>query len=672
MDKINRIKELIELLNRACYAYYQENNPFITDKQYDAYYDELEFLEKETGIIMANSPTQKVQGFLLDGLKKVKHTVPMLSAAKTKDRNEIKKFVGNKIMVCSFKLDGLTIITRFSKGKFVQAITRGNGEVGEDVTEQAKMIINLPMQIPYDGDLELRGECVISWDNFKRLNEQTGNKFAHPRNAASGSIRQLDTNIVKQRNLEYVVFDVINTEFKSKFHALNWVDTLGFTTVDRIRYMPGWYESFAPEYYQTTNSLDVVYEYLSPEFNIYPCDGQIYEYDDIEYAKSLGSTAHHNNNMLALKWADETYETVLKDVEWTMGQTGVLTPTAIFEPVDIDGTIVERASLHNISIMKELELSYGDTITVYKANMVIPQVDDNLDRSLTNICKPPLTCPVCGEKTKIIKENNSEKLICVNPECKGKLLGKLELFCSKEGMNIEGFSEATLQIFINKGWLKDISDIYKLHLYETQMQHMKGFGKRSMTKLLNSIDESRTVTMANFIRALGIPLIGKVQCKALSDFCNGDINKFKECILSQIDFSTKIDGFGDKRNKSIYDWFMDTDNVLIFNKLRKEVTFIRTDGFMNAPEDSEDNQNYKDLSGHTYVITGSLNHFENRDQLKSLLESLGAKVSGFVSKKTTALICNSSDSGSSKSKKAAELGIPTWTEEQLLKEIKEE
>ena len=671
MDKVERIKELISLLNKASYAYYQEDNPFLTDKQYDDLYDELETLEKETGIVMANSPTQKVQGFLLNSLKKVKHTVLMLSANKTKDMNEIKKFIGNRSVLCSFKLDGLTLVTRYSGGKFIQAITRGNGEVGEDVTEQAKMIINLPMQIPFDGDLELRGECVISWDNFRKINESLEVPYSHPRNLASGSIRQLDTNIVKQRNLEYVVFDLVSgKEFEYKNQALNWIDSLGFTIVDRIVLpSPGFIDSPCFNNSFISDSLDYVDRFLSADNSKYPVDGQIYEYDNIEYGKSLGSTAHHENRLYARKWTDCTYETVLKDIEWTMGLTGVLTPTAVFEPVEIDGTMVERASLHNVSIMKELELSYGDTITVYKANMIIPQVDDNLDRTLTNICVPPDKCPICGEPTKIIKQNDSEILWCTNESCSGKLLGKLKLFTSKEGMNIDGLSEATLQNFINRGWLKDISDIYSLHLHETEMQHMKGFGKKSVTKLLNAIDESRTVTMANFIRALGIPLIGRTQSKALHDLYNGDINRFEEDVFSRVDFSTKIDGFGEKRNQSIHDWFRSGDNNLIYNKLRKEVTFIKTDGFMNTPEDSKNNQNYKDLSGMMFVITGSLNHFENRDQLKLLLESLGAKVSGSVSKKSTALICNNSDSGSSKSKKAAELGVPVWTEEQLLKEI---
>ena len=673
MDNVERIKELVQLLNKACYAYYQEDNPFLTDKQYDELYDELEALEKETGIVMANSPTQKVQGFLLDSLKKVKHTVPMLSANKTKDMNEIKKFIGNRSVLCSFKLDGLTLVTRYYGGKFVQAITRGNGEVGEDVTEQAKMIINLPMQIPFDGDLELRGECVISWDNFRKINESLEVVYSHPRNLASGSIRQLDTNIVKQRNLEYIVFDLVTfNEFEFYNQALYWIDSLGFTTVDRIVVpSPGCEESPCFNNSIITDSLNDADEYLSADRSKYPIDGQIYEYDNLKYGKSLGSTAHHNNNMLARKWTDCTYETTLKDIEWTMGQTGILTPTAVFEPVEIDGTIVERASLHNVSIMKELELSYGDTVTVYKANMVIPQVDDNLDRSLTDVCTPPGVCPICGGNTKIIKENNSEVLFCDNPDCPGKLLGKLKLFVSKESMNVDGLSEATLQIFINKGWVKDISDIYSLYLHEEELQKMKGFGKRSVSKLLNAIEASRSVTMANFIRSLGIPLIGKVQAKALSDFCNGDIEAFDKKIINSVDFGTNIEGFGEKRNKSIYDWFSNEDNIDIYYKLRKEVTFIDTDNFMNPPEDDNRINLYKDLHNQTFCISGKLNHFANRDELVKKIEFCGGKYVSSVSSKLDWLINNDTTSTSGKNKKMHELGKEDHiiSEEDFLKMI---
>lgn len=660
------IKELVSLLNKASYAYYQEDNPFLTDKQYDALYDKLEALEKETGIVMSNSPTQKVQGFLLDGLKKVKHTIPMLSANKTKDMNEIRKFIGNRDMICSFKLDGLSLIIRFSNGKFVQAITRGNGEIGEDVTEQAKMIINLPMRIPYDGELELRGECVISWENFNKINEGLTSPYSHPRNLASGSIRQLDTRVVKQRNLEYVVFDLVaGKEFRYKNEALNWVDSLGFTTVDRIILRHG--NEHSPRFGScfVTYSLDEVDMYLSADRSKYPVDGQIYEYNDIEYGKSLGSTAHHDNRLLARKFKDDTYETILKDIEWTMGQTGVLTPTAVFEPVEIDGTIVERASLHNVSIMNGLELSYGDTISVYKANMIVPQVDDNLDRTMTNVCIPPDKCPVCGAPTEIVTsdDGNTQILVCTNEACPGKLLGKLKLFVSKEGINVEGLSEATLQIFIDKGWLRNIADIYELHNYKTTMMTMKGFGKKSVEKLLESIEKSRNVTMANFIRALGIPMIGKVQAKALSDFCNGDILKFKEHIMNRTNFS-KIEGFGERRNKNIYEWFSNGNNVIIYNRLRKELNVMNNE--IEKNETVNGNENGICLNGQTFCITGKLNHFSNRDALVEVIQNHGGKYVSSVTAKTNYLINNDVTSQSSKNKKAHEVGCKIISEEDFL------
>ena len=663
------IKELVSLLNKASYAYYQEDNPFLTDKQYDALYNKLEALEKETGIIMSNSPTQKVQGFLLDGLKKVKHTIPMLSANKTKDMNEIRKFIGDRDVICSFKLDGLSLIIRFSNGKFVQAITRGNGEIGEDVTEQAKMIINLPMRIPYDGELELRGECVISWENFNKINEGLTSPYSHPRNLASGSIRQLDTRVIKQRNLEYVVFDLVaGKEFRYKNEALNWVDSLGFTTVDRIILRHG--NEHSPRFGScfVTYSLDEVDMYLSADRSKYPVDGQIYEYNDIEYGKSLGSTAHHDNRLLARKFKDDTYETILKDIEWTMGQTGVLTPTAVFEPVEIDGTIVERASLHNVSIMNGLELSYGDTISVYKANMIVPQVDDNLDRTMTNVCIPPDKCPVCGAPTEIVTsdDGNTQILVCTNEACPGKLLGKLKLFVSKEGINVEGLSEATLQIFIDKGWLRNIADIYNLRNHKTTMMSMKGFGKKSVEKLLESIEKSRNVTMANFIRALGIPMIGKVQAKALSDFCNGDILKFKEHIMNRTNFS-KIEGFGERRNKNIYEWFSNGNNVMIYNRLRKELNIMSSEVEKNGTGE----ENGISLNGQTFCITGKLNHFANRDALVEVIQNHGGKYVSSVTTKTNYLINNDVTSQSSKNKKAHEVGCKIISEEDFLEMVGE-
>lgn len=663
---IKRMQQLIEIINQASEAYYKHDNPVMSDKQYDKLWDELERLEKKTGIIMCNSPIHKVQGYIIDGLKKVEHTTPMLSAAKTKDLNEIRKFINNRSTINSFKLDGITLVVRYSNGSYKQAITRGSGYIGEDVTEQAKMIINLPLVIPYDGDLELRGECVISWDNFNKANETLDEPYSHPRNLAAGSIRQLDTNITKQRNLEYVVFELVKgKDFEYKNQALNWIDSLGFTTVDRIilpspgcEDSPCFYESLVAE------SLDEVEKYLCAERSKYPVDGQIYEYDNVEYANSLGSTSHHPLKMMARKWADSTYETVLRDIEWNTTRTGTISAVAIFDEVDLDGALTSRATLHNISYIEDLKLGIGDVITVYRSNMVIPAIDENLTKS--NTLEIPKTCGCCGASTEIRQDGKAKFLYCTNENCESRLLAKLIHFASRDSMNIDGLSEATLQTFVKKGWVKDITDIYSsLHFQKEEISKISGFGKKSVNNLMNAIEASRKTTMAAFLRALGIPLIGKTQTKALAKFCDNKIELFTNYIDNQFDFSVKIEGFGEKRNQSIYDWFNNENNRKIYDRLLSILIF---------KSEIETNQNYitnNKLNGKTFVITGTVQHFKNRDELKDKLLSLGAKVSGSVSTKTTALINNDISSVSGKNKKAKELNIPIWSEEMLLNEIGE-
>lgn len=665
IEKMKRIKELAEILNKASYEYYQLDNPSMSDKEYDALYDELEKLEKFVGFVLANSPTQKVQGFILDGLTKVKHRTPMLSANKTKDMNEIKKFIGNRSVLGSFKLDGLTLVVRYFQGEFKQAITRGNGEIGEDVTEQAKMISNLPMKIPYQGKLELRGECVISWDNFNKINEKLSEPYSHPRNLAAGSIRQLDTNIAKERNLEYIVFDLVHVDSISftgyKNQALNWIDTLGFTTVDRIC-LPSSGNDLSPCFYNSliANDLESMDEYLTAEKSIYPVDGQIYEYDNLDYARNLGSTSHHPLNMIARKWKDETYETVLRNVEWKTTRTGVISAVAVFDEVDLDGALTTKATLHNLSFIDNLKLGIGDTITVYRANMVIPAIDENLTKS--NNLEIPKICPSCGAQTEIRQDGKAKFLYCTSENCESKLLHKLIHFVERDSMNIEGLSEATLETLLNLGYIDTAADIYHLSKYEKDIAKISGFGKRSVEKLLVAIEESRNTTMDRFIRALGIDLIGKSASKDLAKFCNEDIKIFNQHIVSHTDFSAKIDGFGEKMNKSIHDWFKKKENRELYKAISKEISF-------KAEKTNQNNTGYKNLSGQIFVITGSLNHFKSRDELKALLESRNAKVSGSVSAKTTALICNE-NSSSSKSKKAKELNIPIWSEEDLLNNIK--
>ena len=666
MDKINIIKQLVELLNKANKAYYEKSNPIMTDREYDQLYNELVSLEKETGVILSGSPTQYAGYNIESKWDKITHEFPALSLNKTKDRNELVNWLGDKEGVLSWKEDGLTMIMSYDNGSLSTLASRGNGIVGENLTKNARYIHGIPLEIPYKGHLVVRGEALISYKTFEEINnliENEEDRFKTPRNLASGTIRNLDSKIVANRNIEVKAFELVYADNMPKTYteALNWLYDLGFDVV---------------EYKEVTkDSLLEIIEWFESKIkdNEYSSDGLVLVYNDIAYGKSLGTTSKFPLSGIAFKWNDDTYETTVTGIEWYASRNS-LNPVLVFNTVNIDGSDINKASIHNVNIMKSLELGIGDTVEIYLANKIIPQVADNQTRS--NTFEIPDKCSVCGSPTEIITSEDgiTQILVCTSESCPGKLLGKLKLFCSKEGMDIEGLSEATLQTFIDKGWLKDISDIYKLHLHETQMQHMKGFGKRSVTKLLNAIDESRTVTMANFIRALGIPLIGKTQSKALSDLCSGNIEKFEDMVYCETDFSNKLDGFGEKRSNSILNWFGDETNFEIYNKLKKELTFIATDGFMNKPEGednmSENNNNYKDLSGQMFVITGSLNHFANRDELKSLLESLGAKVSGSVSKKTTALICNDSDSGSTKSRKAAELGIPVWTEDELLNNIK--
>lgn len=662
MDKLNKIKELIQILNKANKDYYELANPTLSDHEYDQLYNELINLEKETKIILSGSPTQYVGYNVESKWNKITHEFPALSLDKTKDRNELVNWLGNHVGVLSWKCDGLTVIMSYDNGKLTTLASRGNGIIGENITNNAKYIHGVPLEIPYKGHLVVRGEAMISYETFESINnviENEEDKFKTPRNLASGTIRNLDSKIVADRNIEVKVFELVYADNmpKTYVYAFNWLYDLGFDVVEHEEV--------------TKNDLIEIIDWFENKIkdNEYPSDGLVLVYNDIAYGKSLGTTSKFPLNGIAFKWADDTYETTVTGIEWSSSRNS-LNPVLLFDTINIDGADISRASIHNINIMKDLELGIGDTVEVYLANKIIPQIAENQTRSNTFVI--PNTCPVCGSPTEIVTSDDgiTQVLKCISENCPGKLLGKLKLFCSKEGMNIEGLSEATLQVFIDKGWVKDISDIYKLYEHEEELQNMKGFGKRSVTKLLNAINESRTVSMANFIRSLGIFLIGKTASKDLANYYNNDINRFEEDVFSRIDFSAKIEGFGDKMNQSIHDWFNNKDNKLIYNKLRKEVTFINTENFdkhMNKPE----NNNYKNLSGMTFVITGSLNHFENRNMLKDLLESLDAKVSGSVSKKTTALICNDYDSGSSKSKKAFELGIPVWTEEQLLKEIKE-
>lgn len=650
LNELNRIREIIDLLDKASYAYYAKDNPIMSDKQYDDLYDELSELESSTGIILAGSPTQKVQGTCIDSLKKVKHSKPMLSANKTKDINEIKKFIGNHTCVMSWKEDGLTIVLRYVNGIFAQAITRGSGDLGEDVTHTMKMCKNIPFRLPYCVDIEVRGECVISWKEFERINSRLNTPYKHPRNLASGSVRQLDSNVLKYRELTFKAFELVQDDLytKSKDNTFLCEQLMNISeSFDYLRDMG--FDVVEHEYVTKDNVEELIKKYI-PENYAYPVDGLIFEYDDYLYGKSLGETAHHTLNMMALKWADDLYETTLTDIEWNTSKSGLVNPVAVFEPVDLDGAVTTRATLHNISYIEDLELGVGDTIQIYRSNMVIPKVHDNLTRS--NTWKLPNKCPCCGGNVEIHNENGSKTLHCVNPDCRAKLVAQLTHFVSKHAICIDGLSEQTLQKFVDLGWIKSFQDIMNLHKHAKEMMKLEGFGKQSVNKLMAAIDKAKNTTLDRFLYSLSIPLIGRSVSKDIAKVCNYDIDQFKIIIGLEAEYAfMNIDGFGKEMNKSLRKWWNQYKDE--FFDLAKEFTF----------EKKDETKSKVDLSNKNFVITGSLNHYKNRDELVDMIESLGGKVSVSVSSKTNYLINNDINSTSSKNVKARKLGIPIITEE---------
>lgn len=646
MNKVDRIKELISTLNKASDAYYNSGDPIMTDYEWDNLYDELAKLEEETGVIYLNSPTQQVGYEVKTKLEKVTHSHPMLSLGKTKSVNDLVKFSNGRDCIISLKMDGLTVLNTYEDGKLTQSETRGNGEVGELITHNAKVFDNLPVSIDMDKKFEIEGEAIITKEDFYNINLKLkdGEKYKNPRNLASGSVRQLDSKIAKARHVKFIAWKIPHgfTRFTDGF---KFAEELGFDVVPYSKYN------------SKTDDINVIVEYLKDLADVrgYPIDGLVITYDNVEYGKSLGNTGHHPRHSLAFKFYDEEEVTILKDIEWGMGKTGQLTPVAIFDDVEIDGTTVNRASLHNVSILKELQLGIGDEITVYKANQIIPQLRENLTKS--NTATIPSTCPICGKPTKIVKDNNSEVLMCTNDNCAGKLLGKLCHAVSKNALNIEWLSEATIQKFIDLGWLKSIRDIYYLHLHKMDMYKLEGFGRKSVDKLLSSIEDSRNSDLVRYIYAQSIPLIGHTASKAISKMCDGDLNTFIEYMSKGAKAFGKIDGVGSEMVKSLSKWwninyleFVDTSTVFTFKK--KET--VNVSGL--------------DLTGKVFVITGSLTQFRNRDEMKERIESLGGKVSGSVSAKTIALINNDIESTSSKNKKAKSLGIPILTENMFIEE----
>lgn len=649
MNKIKKIKNLVEQLNYHCDLYYNKQSPEISDYEYDCMFDELSKLEKETGIIMSNSPTQTVGHEVCSKLEKVTHSHPMLSLDKTKNINDLKNFIGNKVCCLMCKMDGLTILLTYEDGNLVQAETRGNGEVGEIVTHNATVFENIPLHIDYPGHLEIEGEAIITYDDFNKINDKISDedkKYKNPRNLVSGSVRQLDNEIASQRHIKFIVWKIPKgmddkpTMYERFYEAYK----LGFSIVPCFA---------VSENNDISGHIDQLKKHA--EELGYPIDGMVITYDDIKYGESLGMTGHHPKHSLAFKFYDEEVETVLRDIEWGMGKTGQLTPVAVFDPIEIDGTIVERASLHNVSIMKELELSYGDTITVYKANQIIPQVQDNLDRTLTDVYKPPLKCPSCLHDTKIIKENDTEVLICANPNCQGKLLGIVSHAVSKNALNIDGLSEATIGKFIDLGWITSIKDVFHLDKYKYDMVQLNGFGGTSVKKLLNSIEKSRNTTLDRFIYSLSIPLIGRSASKTISKYFNGDVNRFLDAWKCGYGFPwNQLNDFGVSMHNSMAKFYLDNYNDI--NSLLNEFTFEKI---------SDSNISNK-LEGKVFVITGTLNQFSNRDEAKNKIESLGGKVSGSISAKTSYLVNNDINSTSSKNKKAKQLNISIITESELL------
>lgn len=646
MNQTERMKELVELLNKAGRAYYQEDREIISNYEYDKLYDELEALEEETGITLAGSPTVSVGYEAVNALPKETHETPMLSLDKTKEIEVLKNFVGNQKTVLSWKMDGLTIVLTYQDGKLKKAVTRGNGIVGEVITNNAKVFKNVPLQIAYQGELILRGEAIISYSDFEKINKQIEDvdaKYKNPRNLCSGSVRQLNNEITAKRNVYFYAFFLVRAEGvdfnNSRACQFEWLKTQGFDIVE----------------YRMVDSknLEETIQYFSDKIstNDFPSDGLVALYDDIAYGDSLGSTAKFPRNAFAFKWKDEIRETTLKEIEWSPSRTGLINPVAIFEPVELEGTTVSRASVHNISILKELKLGIGDRIEVYKANMIIPQIAENLTRS-GNLTIPEF-CPVCKKTTKIQKSNDVEVLICTNPECQAKKIKSFTLFVSRDAMNIDGLSEATLEKFILNGFIKEFGDIYELERYKDAIIEMDGFGEKSYENLIENIKKSSHTTLPRLVYALGIANIGVANAKVLCKEFDYDLQKLMRADEETI---SQIEGIGSVIAKSVTDYFKNEENQRKLEHLLTYLTFEEMKIETGNP-----------LSGKQFVITGSVNQFENRSAMKEFIENRGGKVTGSVSKKTDYLINNDTESSSSKNKKAKELGIPILSEEDFLK-----
>ncbi len=648
MDKAARIKELVLQLNEAGKAYYSGDKELMSNYEYDALYDELVELEKETGLIMSDSPTRNVGYETVSELPKEEHETPMLSLDKTKSVDALAAFAGAHKCLLSWKLDGLTIVLTYEKGELVKAVTRGNGYVGEVITANARVFKNLPARIAYQGRMVLRGEAIITYSDFEKINseiEDEQEKYKNPRNLCSGSVRQLNSEITAKRNVRLKVFAMISAEgvdFNNSREAqFNWLKSQGFDTVDfRVvdeTNMHEAVESFAKEVGE----------------NDFPSDGLVLTYDDIAYGESLGRTAKFPRHSIAFKWKDEIVDTTLTDIEWSASRTGLINPVAVFEPVEIEGTTVSRASVHNVSIVKSLGLGIGDTVSVYKANMIIPQIAA-VKKNQDSFVEIPKFCPVCGQKTQIRCQNDVESLYCTNPDCQAKQVKSFELLVSRDALNIDGMSEATLEKFIDNGLIKTYADIYHLDRYKERICQMEGFGEKSYDNMMDSIEKSRNVVISKFIYSLGIPGVGLANAKLICRYFDSNLESI---MTADADSLVEIEGIGGVIAGAIVAYFADENKRKLALDLAAELTLI--------PEVKADTTS--DIAGKTFVITGSVLHFVNRNEVKELIESLGGKVAGSVSAKTDYLINNDTTSGSSKNKKAKELNIPIISEEDFIK-----
>lgn len=650
-SKNERMKELVSLLNKASRAYYQEAQEIMSNYEYDRLYDELKELEDELGITLSNSPTVNVGYEVVSELPKERHESPMLSLDKTKEVEELKNFVGDQKVLMSWKMDGLTVVLTYRDGKLYKAVTRGNGEVGEVITNNAKVFKNVPVQIAYQGELILRGEAVIGYKDFEKINQEIEDvdaRYKNPRNLCSGSVRQLNNQITAKRNVMFYAFTLVQADGvdfqNSRACQMEWLKSQGFTTV---------------EYYMVTRDTveDEVAKFSSKiSENDFPSDGLVLTYDDIAYGRSLGRTAKFPRDSFAFKWQDEIRETVLREIEWSPSRTGLINPVAIFDPVELEGTTVSRASVHNISIMEELELGIGDRIEVYKANMIIPQIAENLTRS--GVKDIPCKCPVCQGETKIRQIGNAKALYCMNPECQAKHVKSFALFVSRDALNIEGLSEATLEKFISRGYIHTFADIFHLDQYKEKIQKMEGFGEKSYKKLTESIEKARTTTLPRVIYSLGIAGIGLANAKVICRELKYDVESLLKVSEEELN---EIQGVGEVLAKAFVGYFADAKHVEYFRRLLNELTI---------PEETVTKQQI--FEGVNFVITGSVKHFANRGEVKELIESLGGKVTGSVTSKTNYLINNDVTSTSSKNKKANELGIPIISEETFLELVNQE